>query len=79
MDTTAATTRHLKTLWRGEQAWHWLALFIGHVQPRGYRTWWRNRWTWQWHLTPLHVSRDGRKWTAGLCWGRRTIYLYRHQ
>lgn len=79
MNTTAATTRHLRTLWRGERPWHWLALYVGHVQPRGYRTFWRGRWFWQWHLTPLHFSRDTTGWTAGLCLGRRTLFVYRHR
>lgn len=79
MSTTAASTRHLKTLWRGEKCWEWLALYVGHVQPLGYRTYWKHRRFWQWHVTPLHLHRDGGKWEAGLCLGKRTIYLKRHR
>lgn len=77
--TTADTTRHLRTVWRGQKAWHWKALYIGHAQPRGYRNFFRNRRIWRFHLTPLCASRDGQKWTIGLCWGKRTVYLYAHR
>lgn len=78
MNTTADSTRYLRTLWRGDKPWHWLALYVGHVQPLGYRNRWHSRWRWQFHLTPIHVSRDGSKWTAGLCFGRRTIFVFKH-
>ncbi|MGA4989893.1 hypothetical protein [Nonomuraea bangladeshensis] len=76
--TTAATTRYIRTVWRGKKSWNWIALYVGHVQPRGYRTYFRHKRLWQFHLTPIHASRDGIKWTVGLCWGRRTIYLFKH-
>lgn len=79
MSTTAATTRHLRTVYRGEKPWDWAALYRGHVQPRGYRTYWRGRHFWQLHLTPVHLHRDGGKWEAGICWGRRTLYVKRHR
>jgi hypothetical protein len=31
------------------------------------------------HVTPLHFSRDSTGWTAGLCLGRRTLFVYRHR
>ena len=43
MATTADSTRHLGTIWRGENCWEWKALKVGHVQPRGYRTFYRSR------------------------------------
>lgn len=79
LTTTADTTRHLRTVWRGEKAWQWKALYAGHVQPIGYRNYRHDRWRWQLHLTPLHISRDGAKWTLGLCFGKRTVYLYSHR
>lgn len=77
--TTADSTRHLKTVWRGEKSWHWKAIYIGHVQPLGRRTFWRDRFMWQLHLTPIHVGRAGDTWTAGFCFGKRTAYLYSHR
>lgn len=79
LPTTADTTRHISTVWKGEKPWHWKALYRGHSQPRGYRSYWHNRHRWQLHLTPIHLSRDGEKWTAGLCFGKRTIYLASHR
>jgi hypothetical protein len=79
MSTTADSTRHLRTIWRGEKPWDWAALLVGHVQPRGYRTYWRHRRFWQLHLTPVHLHRDGARWEAGLCFGKRTIYIKRHR
>jgi hypothetical protein len=79
MSTTATTTRHLRILWRGEKPWHWLALMIGHVQPLGYRTYIQSRFLWQFHVTPIHLYRDSSGWEAGLCLGKRTIYLRRHR
>lgn len=76
---TAATSRHVATLWHGNEPWNWLALYAGHEQPRGHRTWWRHRRMWKLHLTPLHVSRDGDSWTLGVCFGARTLLLYRHR
>lgn len=77
--TTAATTRHLATVYQGQPCWNWAALYTGHVQPRPHRTYWRSRWLWQFHLTPVHLHRDGTRWEAGLCWGRRTAYVLRHR
>lgn len=79
MSTTADSTRHIRTLRRGAKPWHWTALYIGHVQPRGHRTYWRNRHIWQLHLTPIHLHRHGSRWEIGLCWGRRTVYVLRHR
>lgn len=79
MNTTADSTRHLKTIWRGEKSWHWKALYVGHVQRLGMRTFRRSPFFWQLHVTPLHLSRDGDKWTAGLCLGKRTVFLYSHR
>lgn len=79
MNTTADSTRHIKTIRRGEKAWHWTALYVGHVQPVGFRNFRRGRRCWQLHLTPVHASRDGEKWTVGLCFGRRTVFVYRHR
>ncbi|MGC5019031.1 hypothetical protein [Micromonospora sp. DT47] len=79
MSTTAASTRHLHTIYRGEKPWDWAALYVGHVQPRGFRTYWRNRYRWQLHLTPIHFHRDGEKWEVGVCLGRRTVYVKRHR
>jgi hypothetical protein len=78
MSTTADSTRHLKTVWRGEKPWQWKALKVGHVQPRGYRTYWRSRWLWQFHLTPIHIARDNSTWEIGVCFGKRTFFLLLH-
>ncbi|MFD6025689.1 hypothetical protein [Streptomyces griseoluteus] len=78
MSTTADSTRHLGTVWRGKKPWHWKALYLGDVQPRGYRTYWRSRWLWQFHLTPIHAARDNDKWEVGICFGRRTLFLLSH-
>lgn len=77
--TTAATTRFRRRIYQGEPDWNWAALYTGCVQPRGYRTYRRSRWLWQFHLTPVHVHRDNASWEAGLCWGRRTVYVLRHR
>ncbi|MER7794886.1 hypothetical protein [Streptomyces sp. NPDC097640] len=79
MSTTADSTRYLKTIWRGEKAWEWKALYAGHVQPRGYRTFWRGRFFWQLHFTPIHIHRDGDKWEIGVCFGKRTFYFKTHR
>ncbi|MER5694939.1 hypothetical protein ACWDBO_31515 [Streptomyces mirabilis] len=79
MSTTADTTRHLRTVWRGEKPWHWNAIYTGHAQPRGYRTYRKSRWLWQFHVTPVHIARDNSRWEIGLCFGRRTVYLLRHR
>jgi len=79
MSTTADSTRHLGTIWRGEKPWHWKALKVGHVQPFGYRTYWRSRWLWQLHLTPVHVARDNSQWEIGVCFGKRTFFLLSHR
>lgn len=78
MSTTAESTRLIKTVWHGEKPWQWKALKIGHVQPRGYRTYWRNRWLWQLHLTPIHVARDNGQWEIGVCFAKRTLFLLSH-
>lgn len=79
MSTTADSTRYLKTVWRGEKCWEWKALYVGHAQPFGYRTYWRSKFFWQLHLTPVHVHRDGQKWEIGVCFGKRTFYLKIHR
>ncbi|MFI8191367.1 hypothetical protein ACIF8T_21530 [Streptomyces sp. NPDC085946] len=79
MSTTADSTRHLGTVWRGEKPWHWKALKVGHVQPRGYRTYWRTRRLWQLHLTPIHIARDNSQWEIGVCLGKRTLFLLSHR
>ena len=79
MSTTADSTRHLGTIWRGEKPWHWKALKAGHVQPRGYRTHFSSRWHWQFHLTPIHIARDNISWEIGLCFGKRTVFLLTHR
>ncbi|MEX3099536.1 MULTISPECIES: hypothetical protein [unclassified Streptomyces] len=78
MSTTADSTRYLKTVWRGEKPWERKALYVGHVQPRGYRTYWRSRWLWQLHLTPVHLHRDCGRWEIGVCFGKRTFFLKSH-
>jgi hypothetical protein len=79
MSTTGDSTRHLRTVWRGEKPWEWKALYVGHVQPRGYRTYKRSKWLWQIHLTPVHVARDNGKWEVGVCFGKRTFFLLSHR
>ncbi|MEU3613508.1 hypothetical protein ABZ725_14490 [Streptomyces sp. NPDC006872] len=79
MSTTADSTRHLGTVWRGEKPWHWKALKTGHVQPLGYRTHYSSRWHWQFHLTPIHIARDNNSWEIGLCLGKRTLFLLTHR
>ncbi|MER7053469.1 hypothetical protein [Streptomyces sp. NPDC000351] len=79
MSTTADSTRLIKTVWRGEEPWHWKALYKGHVQPPGYRNYWTDRHHWQLHLTPIHVERDWDKWEIGLCLGKRTAFLKTHR
>lgn len=79
MSTTADTTRHLGTVWRGSKPWDWKALYVGHAQPRGYRTRWTDRHRWQLHLTPIHIERDWDKWEIGLCFGKRTVFLKTHR
>jgi hypothetical protein len=79
MSTTAESTRHLKTIWRGDKAWHWKALYLGHVQSRGYRTYRHSRWLWQIHITPVHIARDNSKWEIGVCFGKRTFFLLSHR
>jgi hypothetical protein len=79
VSTTADSTRHLGTVWRGEKPWHWKALKVGHAQPRGYRTYFSSRWHWQLHLTPIHIARDNSQWEIGLCLGKRTIFLLSHR
>ena len=74
-----ATTRHLKTVWRREKAWHWKAVFVGHAQPRGTRNLWHDRRRWRFHLTPITAMRWGDQWAAGLCLGKRCIYLHSHR
>lgn len=49
------------------------------AQPRGHRTFWHGKHFWQLHLTPIHLHRYGNQWEAGLCLGKRTIYLKRHK
>ena len=83
MSFTAAGHRHLRTLWKSKTvAWHWTALNLGHAQPNQHGRWCyrvaRIR-MWQFHLTPLHLSRDGDKRYFGLCFGKRTIYVMRHR
>jgi hypothetical protein len=78
-DLTAATAKRRASVWRGEKPWHWAAIYTGHVQPRGYRNYWHDRRRWQLHVTPLHVSRDGAKWSVGLCFGARTVLLHVHR
>jgi hypothetical protein len=77
--TTAASTRHLLTLWHGQKPWHWAALKYGHAQPLGFRNHLRARRFWQIHLTPVHIERDYSKWNVGICWGKRTVYLMVHR
>jgi len=79
MDTTADTTRHLATIWRGDKSWQWKAIFVGHAQPFGHRNYWRSSRNWRLHFTPIYASRDWSKWAIGLCLGKRTIYLYSHR
>lgn len=83
MSTTAVSTKHLRTLWRGEKPWHWVGLYIGHVQPIGYRNHVKNRGFpmrfWQIHITPVHIERDGAKWEIGFCFGKRTIFVKVHR
>ena len=83
MSTTAESTRHLRTLRHDKKTpWHWTALCVGHVQPRGYRTYRKSRWFWQFHVTPVHVSRYGDRCeahmlrlVAGTCSGCRADAL----
>lgn len=77
LPTTADTTRQLCTVWTGKHDWK--AIYVGHTPPRGSRSYWRTRRLWQLHVTPVHASRSGDKWTAGLCFGRRTIYIASHR
>lgn len=79
MSTTAATTRHLATLHRGAEAWHWAALKVGHVQPPGYRNYRHSRWYFQLHVTPVHVARYVNTWEFGVCLGKRTLFVLRHR
>lgn len=81
MTTTAATTRHLATLWQGTKPWHWTALKYGHAQTVGYRNHVRYRryQFWQLHITPIHIGRHGDKWEYGICLGKRTLYVLRHR
>ncbi len=76
---TADTTRHIKTVWRGDKPWHWKAIYTGHAQPLGYRNYWRSRHNWRLHLTPVCAARYGAKWTLGLCFGKRMIWLESHR
>jgi hypothetical protein len=78
MSTTAKSTRHLATIWRGEKPWHWTTLMYGHVQPLGYRNHFR-RFFWQLHFTPVHMERDGNKWEIGVCFGKRTLFVKVHR
>lgn len=84
MSFTAAGHRHLGTLWKSKTTcWHWTALNIGNAQPNQHGRWNyrgpRHMRMWQFHITPVHISRDGSKWYIGLCWDRRTIYIQRHR
>lgn len=83
MSFTAAAHRHLRTLWKHPTiAWHWTTLNYGHAQAHGVTRRWcyrSARRLWQLHWTPIHVARDGAKWTYGLCLGRRTVYVMRHR
>lgn len=79
MSTTAASTRPLRIIWRGKEPGEWKALYLGHVQPRGYRTYRRSRWLWQFHVTPFHIARDNTKREFGVCFGKRTFFLLSHR
>lgn len=83
MTFTAAGHRHLRTLWKHPTiAWHWTTLNYGHAQPNQHGRWcyrMPRRLGFQFHVTPIHVSRDGSKWHGGLCLGRRTVYVLRHR
>lgn len=83
MSFTAAGHRHLRTLWKSKTVcWHWTSLNLGHAQPNQHGRWcYRvpSSRMWQFHVTPIHVSRDGSKWLVGLCLGKRTIYVLRHR
>jgi hypothetical protein len=79
VSTTGVSTRHLRTLYQGEPCWNWTSLYVGHVQPRGYRNYWHDRRRWQFHLTPVHFERHHECWEFGVCWGRRTLFVKRHR
>lgn len=91
MTVRAEGARHIKTLWRGDKPWHWVALKSGRTcyahrwhLYKGYgpalQSWraWR-AWTWHLHLTPLHVERDSSSSELGVCFGEHTVYLVRHR
>lgn len=76
--TTAASTRHLHTLYQGDPCRKWAALYYGH-QPRPRRPYRRSGRFLHIHLTPIHFARDRCNVEFGLCWGRRTVYVLRHR
>lgn len=83
MSFIAAGHRHLATLRKSKAvAWQWTSLNLGSAQPNQHGRWCYRVPSirlWQFHVTPIHVSRDGSKWYFGLCWGARTIYVLRHR